>query len=455
MFTVSVAKSCQGLFFRSLWISLLLLSAFRPLSALANNDGIADNQPATITEQKGEVLKREFRDWTRSELGDAQPTSLGDKLIEGNQLATGDKSYAQLSWTNVVTRAWANSIFAVAPNQRLVYLQSGQMIFCLDKHRKDKREYVLWSNLLQARVRGTTVLFQSDNTKSQIAVLEGCIDVLNKKDRSVVRLYPGSVYEVVDKTAAASGAKPAGEPAVSPDTAEHVTSLTSGAPIPLFETAHTRNSLYAISRGAYNQPIISAFPTPLPSAPLLHQTLSLLPTTLLEVGNVVGQVTGSVMNLLSHTVEILRLPTGIDYSIGPQIGSAIKLPPDAITFFPPTGIIGQSRQALPVSPTLSNVAPIQGSAGVLNIPTGSLTGPLQTSSLINQGSALTGAASGMVGGASVPIGGNTFGSPTSTLSATLSGTTATLGKTSGTLVNTTTSLITNTTNLVNQVLHLP
>lgn len=174
--------------------------------------GITAGTSAQLTEARGTVYKRGFIDWTREEWGDPEPAAVGDVLLEGSQLGTGDKSWAQVSWPNVTTRAWANTVFAIAPNQRLVYLIGGEMLFNLKKERKDKKDYVVWTKVLQARIRGTTVLVQATPTVSRISVLEGCVDVMNRLDHSVMRVKPGVVYEI--RTPAASGPPPGAAPAM-------------------------------------------------------------------------------------------------------------------------------------------------------------------------------------------------------------------------------------------------
>jgi hypothetical protein len=440
--------------------SAMLLCAIIAAMVPANVDAAVEHSnddtpmlagdPATVTENKGEVLKREFADWTKQELGAPKPVARGDKLYEGMQVATGEKSYVQLSWTDVTARAWANSIYSLAPNRRLVYLQNGQMLFCLDKNRKDKREYVLWSNLLQARVRGTTVFFQSDGKKSQIAVLEGYIDVLNKKDRSLVRIYPGVVYEAIDKTAASTQANED----VAPATSTSLTPVTSGQAIPVFETSQTRNAVYAVSNVAYGLPLVNGFDSELPSLGLLTSTLSKLPSELLNLNNVSSTLTTTVSNLLSKSFQILRTPTGLDYAIGPVVGTAIKLPADALSFFPPVGTIGGGalvpNTGLPAVGSIGNLVNTNNltpsMVNVSNIAqTGGMSGQLQTvqgisaatastlSGIAGRTASFSAGATGALGGVTGALGGTTGG--------VLGGVGSTLGNSTTTLLNTGTGLI--------------
>ncbi|HEY9788126.1 MAG TPA: FecR domain-containing protein, partial [Candidatus Obscuribacterales bacterium] len=156
----------------------------------------AQELTATLTEAKGTVYKRGFIDWNKEAWGDPTPAQRGDLLHEGMQIGTGDRSWAEVKWPSITSRAWANSIYAIAPNQRLVYLVNGEMLVQLDKKRDKKSPYYIWTNLLQARMRGTTVLVQATNMVSRLTVLEGVVDVLNRSDHSLVRITPGVVYEV-------------------------------------------------------------------------------------------------------------------------------------------------------------------------------------------------------------------------------------------------------------------
>lgn len=353
----------------------------------------ADEVAAKLTEAKGIVLKSDHAfDEATIASPPPQPAHKGDLLRDNMQIATGDKSYAQLKWPDVSARAWANSIYALAPTHRLVYLQRGQMIFCLNKNRKDKRDYVLWTNLLQARVHGTTVFVQTDGQRSQISVLEGWIDVLNKNDHSVVRLTPGVVYEVMSKTepdrndesasiaesltqqsmdrsAATSALTPTGisqEPSAEPKSSLAIANsagtafslsatthavaakvdllpVTLGAPIPLFQTEHTVVSLFAADvMSLLNLPLLTQFESQLESLPLISHALSKLPLNLGAVGSSQSDVQQVALNSVAKSAQIIKVPMGVNYAIGSSVGSTIKLPPDAVSFFPPSAIIGNN-----------------------------------------------------------------------------------------------------------------
>lgn len=289
---------------------------------------------ATLVEARGDVFKRGFVDWNREQWEDPSPAKKGDRLLEGMQLGTGDKSWAQLSWKNVTARAWSNSIYAVAPNQRLVYLLGGEMLYHLDKHRKDKSPYYVWTKLVQARVRGTTILFQNTQNSTRITVLEGCVDVMNRTDRSMVRITPGVVYEVKDLSqAATAGAKT--DALSSAGSSVSSLSLASAKPVTLFQTQKTMTSIYALNpNAALNHPLLTNFQSPLSSLPLVQTTLTPL---ISKIDSVIG---GLLNGEKLNGAQILSVPKALAYEIGPLAGTVFTVPREALGFFPPTGIIG-------------------------------------------------------------------------------------------------------------------
>ena len=352
----------------------LTLFCVQSPAALASPAKLADSDmhTARLTEAHGIVYKRGFVDWNRSEWSEPTPAKAGEVLHEGMQVGTGDKSWAQIAWPHITTRAWANSVYAVAPNQKLIYLLGGEMLFQLDKNRKDKAEYCIWTKLLQARIRGTTVLFQSTAKSSKITVLEGTVDVLNRVDRSVVRLTPGVVYEITSKESVQGDASTSSTSQESD--LRNIISADHKA-VPLFETNKTTATVHIADVGSLEQhPLLSGFETPLASLPLVHESLQLVTSTLGTVTDKLGTVTdklGKVTDLAASllgksglkSIEILEVPKSLGYNIGPAIGSAIKLPPGA-NFFPPTALIGA-----PVADAATRLT--QASTGVL--PTNGLS----------------------------------------------------------------------------------
>ncbi|MBI4533734.1 MAG: FecR domain-containing protein [Candidatus Melainabacteria bacterium] len=435
------------------------LMLWEPVFAAAPS--ISTSTAAKLTEARGNIFKRGFVDWTKDAWANPEPAAVGDTLEEGMQLGTGDKSWAQVTWPNVTTRAWANTVFAVAPNQRLVYLIGGEMLFNLDKNRKNKKDYVVWTKVLQARIRGTTVLVQATKELSRITVLEGCVDVMNRLDRSVIRVTPGIVYEIrtpglghghpmqqihrvpqegmrrhpktsgdepVARTTATSN-EPERTSLENPDptvnttgdtnTSDRTTSTqenlkisssqaivhepiadansTSGdvvllsnlcsqirPPLSVFETSRSTTSLYvANADNLQNHSLVNKFESPLASLPLVESCLSKLPPVCHEsispavnpsalANNQLARYssdTGTTTNLTSQhqdvaaqviqdtmpnpgisfgqtdsvliqNAEIIRVPTAMDYKVGPLIGTQVALPPGAIHNFPPVGLIG-------------------------------------------------------------------------------------------------------------------
>ena len=424
--------------------TLLLSAALNMQTAWAG-----DFNSATLVEARGDVFKRGFVDWNREMWEDPMPAKKGDSLKEGMQLGTGDKSWAQLAWTNVTARAWANSIYAVAPNQRLVYLLGGEMLYHLDKHRKDKAPYYVWTKLVQARVRGTTILFQNTANSTRISVLEGSVDVLNRLDRSVVRITPGVVYEVKDLSAGAGiGATGGAAGASAAALNQNNVTLSGAAPVQLFQTSKTLTSIYALNpQAALNHPLLGSFPAALSSLPLVEKTLvplvskldglingltgglggltsgltngltggltegltggltgvtegltggltegltSGLNGNLADVtGGLTNGLTGGISKNLGHInwanglpvalsssqtnslnesvmagAQVLSVPRSLAYKIGPLAGTVFTLPRDAVSYFPPSGVIGvgESQETGPfVQPLISSVLVPSGS----------------------------------------------------------------------------------------------
>lgn len=365
---------------------------------------------ARLTEAKGDVYKRGFVDWNKDEWGDPLPATKGDSLHEGMQVGTGDRSWAQVSWTNVDARAWANSVYALAPNQRLVYLLNGEMLVKLSKKRNKKDPYYVWTNLIQARMRGTTVLMQTTATVSRITVLEGTIDVLNRHDRSIVRLTPGVVYEVrasgalekkltarfknavqgrgmsADRASYGDISSVAGNTHSSgnanatpllllPQAGGQLTSIVEGVhqSLPLFKTTSTVTTLLVASvSNLLSHPLLTGFTDTLSSLPLIETSLG-------QVTGILAEPTGSASilplsdgkplpggishqtdKLLGQAAQVLTVPQTVAYSIGPDAGKVLSLP-QTIASFPPQGIIGQE---MPITEkTIDNII---GSTALLN-----------------------------------------------------------------------------------------
>lgn len=441
----------------SLCCALINLSILAGLSSAgpAIASSMESDIEAKITEARGDVFKRDFADEAKEKFAEPMPAKRGDRLKEGMQVGTGDKSWAQLQWKYISARAWANSLYAIAPNQRLVYLTGGEMLYQLNKHRKDKNDYFVWTKLIQARIRGTTVLFQTTADTTRVTVLEGCIDVMNRTDRSIVRLKPGVVYEVKElhpeantssaatavssnmasTTSSISAGSFAGQVSISPTDFLHSIALNKVAPVQLFETKLTISTLYlANPQSLLSHPLLTVFELPLASLDIINNSLgSLLP----KIDNLFDGSTGELLNgstallnknLLSEA-KVIAVPRSLSYRVGPAVGQAFTLPQGSVSFFPPSGVIGQKGvfgqsggltsgvgmapglnenalrgRSLGLAPTVvPGVMPIAGSAGLAGVNGGS--GGLGT-----VGGGIVTEVTGVSGlGAAVPGGGGAVG----------------------------------------------
>lgn len=322
------------------WNTFLVALQIMMLShipAFAGTPSATAPTDALLTEAHGNVYKRTFTDWTKEAMGDPSPASVGEVLHEGMQVGTGEKSWAQLQWRHVSARAWANSVYAISPNQRLVYLIGGEMLYQLDKNRGDHNPYYVWTNLLQARIRGTTVMFQATKTKSRITVLEGTVEVLNKVDRSVVTITPGTVYEVSTK----SGTQ------TQTDSKDDLTNL--GVPTakatPIFETSKTIASVTPIDPTVVmTHPLLRDFETPIPSLPLISDAMSSIQAKLENAGKNLNSV---LTDILHDSLTITSVPRALNYSIGQDIRNVAQVIPGVFDFFAPEGVVGRPAIAMP------------------------------------------------------------------------------------------------------------
>ncbi|HEY9790971.1 MAG TPA: FecR domain-containing protein [Candidatus Obscuribacterales bacterium] len=370
-------------------------------------------EAAVLQEAHGHVYKRAFKDWEREIWDDPQPATVGDALTEGMQIGTGDSSWAQVTWPNVSTRAWANTLYAIAPNKRLVYLTSGEMLYHLDKKRKDSDSYFVWTKLLSARIRGTTVLFQSTPEMSRVTVLEGTIEVLNRVDHSSITLKPGVVYEIKRK-GGESGLPPAATnnvvaPAATNNVVAPVATNTltdvvaaTGKPVVLFETGQTISSLLPVDTGKLlAMPILTSLTEPLSSLPLVRTAMSAVDSLL------GGALTLPIeQKLLKRSVEILAVPMRLSYTTTNDALAALSLPQAAIQYFPPSAVTGGMNMDLTalrhegiVPSQLQNIAGATGNVGCASMASVSALSGL---SGITAGGATMSAISGVSGIAAMP-----------------------------------------------------
>jgi hypothetical protein len=295
----------------------------------------AEVATAKLTEAHGNIFKRGFIDWTKETWADPEPAIIGDALHEGMQIGTGDKSWAQVTWPNVTTRAWSNTVFAIAPNQKLVYLIGGEMLFNLKKERKDKSAYLIWTKTLQARIRGTTVLVQALPTSSKITVLEGTIDVMNRIDHSLVRLTPGCVLEI--KT-------PEENPQEKRQASEtKKISLQKSSPKALFSSEKSFTEITSADPDALaNHPLVVGFESKLESKPLVDDSLEEMPRLATqETDKDFDQAIVKVDKSLCKQLHVVRVPINIPYLIGPDLGKDISIAQEALYNSPPSGTIAQ------------------------------------------------------------------------------------------------------------------
>lgn len=432
-------------------IGILATAMLTAFPALASAKASAAPTDARLTEAHGAVYKRTFTDWTREALGDPQTAVVGDVLHEGMQVGTGDRSWAQLSWQHLNARAWANSVYAISPNRRLVYLVGGELLYQLDKNRKDKSAYFVWTNLLQARIRGTTVLFQATKTTSRITVLEGTVEVLNKVDRSVVTLKPGVVYEISAKPQAGAPDKVSSSSPDAPTPVLTTISQAASPVVPVFETAKTIASVASIDPLAVmNHPLIRNFETPLPSLPLVRDAMTNV-QALLETAT--APILDTTAKLLRDNFAVQIVPRALSYTLGSEVANIATFSPGAFDYFAPTGNIPQA------SPLISSRLPVGSVTPTANVSqiTGAISGAMptinfsgatsampslngvntvtSTSSILTSAVNSTGAAggggvtSGVIGGATGTIGGvgNTVGGV-------VNGVTGTAGSLTGSLL---------------------
>jgi hypothetical protein len=302
---------------------------------------------ATLTAKSGDVFKRDFVDWEKEVWGEPTPANANDKLHEGMQIGTGKNSWAEVSWPNVKTRAWANTVFAVAPNKRLVYLTGGEMLFRLDKKRKDKDQaYYIWTKVLQARIRGTTVLVQAKGPVTRFTVLEGVVDITNRLDHSRATIKPGVVYEIVGyKTPGTSSSttyKPQALPApkrIDGSVTDILYDSSDKGKTPLFQDQYSSSNIYvANSEALKNHPLVKEAGGLIDSIDLIQSEQKdlpgfnpLLPIRLADSGRLNKIMTGSV--------SLEAVPANADYFVGQSVGKTVKLPQSASAYLPPKGVI--------------------------------------------------------------------------------------------------------------------
>lgn len=354
----------------------------------SSNPVLTTDVTAKVTSHHGVVFKRDFVDFVKQTYGDPIPVADQDKLREGMQIGTGNDSWAEVQWANVRTRAWSNTLFAVAPNKRLVYLAGGEMLFRLDKHRPDKNQpYYIWTKVLQARIRGTTVLVQAKANTTRFTVMEGFVDIWNRLDHSHVTLSPGVVYEVkgfdmskqvplpdlksskstaepADKTSSDTGngvapykPSPLFVPNTEDKTVQDVT-YDSKTFMPLFQSKYEQTNVYASnSHALQNHALVTGLNGPIDSIDLISAAQRELP----GFNSIVPIKTADSARLeriVYKNLQVKGVPTNADWYVGKSfVGkisqlSFVDLQPKGVIFNPTT----QLQTA--VAPRTPSIAPM-------------------------------------------------------------------------------------------------
>ena len=348
----------------------LLMVAVAP--AIAQSASVPDY--GKLTEVKGHVFKRGFKDENKEVWCEPVAAQVGDLVSDGMQVGTGEKSWTQCTWKHVTARAWENSVYMVSPKQKLVYLVGGELLFNLDKQRPDKTPYSIWTKYLHATVRGTTLLVQTTENGSKVSVLEGTVDVLNRLDNSVVTLTPGVVYEVTPKEKPTSGSEVDKTSYKTPgitDGAYIGNQLTSSEqlglrgtleafagkidftsntgvdlgivnvnPVVLFDslTSTTIASLTSVNQVLLHPLLSEVFESPLASLPLIKSEMPLVRA------DVLTHPALGVTEIFKG-VSVQQVPILTSYSIGSDLLPRMKGREVAFQHWAPSGIVSWSKSA--------------------------------------------------------------------------------------------------------------
>jgi FecR protein len=312
---------------------------------------------ASITSLHGTVFKRGFVDWGKELWGEPESAVVNDKLREGMQIGTGNESWAEVAWPNVKTRAWSNTVFAIAPNKRLVYLTGGEMLFRLDKNRKDKdQSYYIWTKVLQARIRGTTVLVQAKGDRTRFTVMEGTVEVTNRLDHSKVTIKPGVVYEVIGykklgaaKDSDAQGADkyrptlesvsvpPSVPPTIGKDMTDILYDSADKSKIPLFQDSMSSTNIYPSNSEVLRHHPLNTAGGEIDSMSLISGEQGGLPGFNPNIPLRLADQT-RLNNVVANAVKVNAVPTNVDYFVGDIIGKTLAMP-DLTGMLQPRGVI--------------------------------------------------------------------------------------------------------------------
>jgi len=276
-----------------------------------------------LTEVHGEVSEQAFPDWLQEPTTAWKSGIAGDTIDEHLLIKTGTNSMAEICTDRVLLRADAESKLAVSANQHLVYLQNGSILFHVAKDTKSKSpsSFYVWTNLVQARTQGATILVQCHQNQSTISVLEGSVELLNKIDHSVVSLAPGVMYLV------ATSAKEQPVPLAA--------ALCASPAIPIFKTAKTISLAALIDpMQAMQHTLLRNFDKPCPSISNIAETMSDMQAKLETHDR-----SATATHLLHNSLTIVSVPRTLNYSIGADLRQVAQIAPGTFQFFPPEGTV--------------------------------------------------------------------------------------------------------------------
>lgn len=322
--------------------------------SLATPSVVASDEPAELTEAHGQVFKR---------LSDTEVpvrANLQDKLPVGSQVGTGADSWSQITWAEIVSRQWCNTVVKLLPGKRSVFLSKGEMLFRLKKGGASG-EYYVWTKVLQARIRGTTVLFQRTPEVTRVCVVEGTISVHNRIDDTDITLGPGAVYEVLTpagdqkekpnedeqdpqflpwagpkepvESSPPTAINNDGGGAWTPDRTKcqlpsHEICQSEIPPVQLFKSPNSSSSIWIEDRTAVlNHPLLRQFEQPLDSLPIIKVTTDDLPDICFEDRKKKSTNPLADRNrLLGSVIEVINGPSNRKVEVGKELGYKYSLP---------------------------------------------------------------------------------------------------------------------------------
>jgi hypothetical protein len=221
-----------------------------------------------------------------------------------------------------------------------VYLTGGEMLFRLDKNRRDKDDYYIWTKVLQARIRGTTVLVQAKGPVTRFTVMEGVVELTNRLDKSRTILRPGAVWEIKAFNTQPKKGQDAKPQAIQKGFDGSIGDITYDPQnaLPVFQDKFAVSTAYAAnSQALLDHPLLKVGDT-IDSLPLIQQALKdvpgFSPLLQIKVADAAKQT-----NVISSAVELLAVPSKANYFVGQSIGKELKLPAVATYDLAPDGVV--------------------------------------------------------------------------------------------------------------------